>query len=233
MIGVLDPNYAIQDDGSVFVQPFGPIIYKTNLPEEVLHNLDVICETVRHKDEYDIRQTLAGNIENEKRIVSFVKDNEIVTESICRRLAEMYCVYNNIPPHTYRHFSRKIELDDIWVNFQKANEWNPMHYHGGDYSYVIYLKNEVNLDNERLHPTQVETNSPFAGKILFRYGEAFNNSNNTVTIQPVRGDMFVFPSFLNHQVAPFTEQDKERISIAGNVYIDNLMPIINDGENIL
>ena len=34
----------------------------------------------------------------------------------------------------------KYEYDGMWVNIQKANEYNPPHNHAGHISFVIYLK---------------------------------------------------------------------------------------------
>ena len=36
----------------------------------------------------------------------------------------------------------------------------------------------------------------------------------------VEGTMFIFPSSLTHQVYPFYNTDDERISISGNIAID-------------
>jgi hypothetical protein len=234
MPGVLRPEYAITADRSRFIQPFGPIIYKTHVSEDTLGKLDKLAETVKNDEEKSCMSELAGNLANEKRLLELLEDDEYASlkKELLKRVGEMYAVYLDMPSETYMHFSRKMILDSFWVNFQQPFEWNPPHHHSGDYSFVIYLKNDIDMSVEEKHPTQ-QGNSPTAGKIFFRYAESIPLMSSQVTHFPKRGEMLVFPASLVHQVAPFTEENKERISVAGNVKITELLPTIGDGETII
>lgn len=234
MTGVLEPHLATLNDEGLLLQPFGPIIYKTSVSTEVLKSLDELADMTRYDSSAMCNDTLAGNMKNEKRISTYIEDKTYVhvKDQIFKRVAETYCAFINQPTEIYGHFAKKMKMSDVWINFQQTFEWNPLHHHSGDYSFVIYLQNDIDMDIERQHQTQ-QGNSPTAGKISFHYGENVPMMNNVLSILPERGDMFVFPASLNHQVAPFTEEGKERISVAGNVFLPEIMPNIGTGENIL
>ena len=50
----------------------------------------------------------------------------------------------------------------------------------------------------------------------FLYGEGNRQSITYQSIHPKEGDMFIFPAWLKHYVAPFYS-DVTRISVSGNV----------------
>ena len=61
-------------------------------------------------------------------------------------------------------------LDDLWINFQQANEYNPPHNHSGDLSFVVYLQVPEELIKEH-NETKDEHNNEGPGAICFQYGE--------------------------------------------------------------
>ena len=104
-------------------------------------------------------------------------------------------------------------MKSLWVNFQKQNEYNPVHDHAEALSFVIYLKipEELKAENKKYVGT-----SRGPGSIMFTYGDG---GRQYVTFQshfPEDRDIFVFPAAQKHYVAPF-ESACERISVAGNV----------------
>ena len=68
-----------------------------------------------------------------------------------------------------------------------------------------------------------QENQAFAGKscgpggIQFVYGEGPRDCVTTLSYFPEVGDMFMFPSWLKHWVAPF-KSDCLRISVSGNFH---------------
>ena len=82
------------------------------------------------------------------------------------------------------------------------------------------------------------------GSITFNYGQNLKKFNRNdlefteilnsyispitqITHLPVTGEMFIFPSYLMHFVAPFFSKNIERISVAGNV------TLISNKNNLL
>ena len=94
-------------------------------------------------------------------------------------------------------------LNDDWVNFQKQNEFNPAHCHGGIYSFVIWLK------------------CPSPATFQFTYPNTLGGLNHLSynTDTSYENMMILFPAQLLHQVYPFYNSDEERVSISGNIGI--------------
>ena len=112
-------------------------------------------------------------------------------------------------------------LSALWINHQKSNEYNPPHDHDGKLSFVIYLQIPEELKKE--HETY-KGKSCGPGGIQFLYG---NGPRDCVTYQtafPEEGDMYIFPAWLKHWVAPF-KSDCVRISVSGNFH--DTVPVNN------
>jgi len=94
-------------------------------------------------------------------------------------------------------------LNDVWVNFQKKNEFNAAHTHNGIYSFVIWLK------------------CPSPATFQFTYPNTLGGLNHLAynTDSSYENMMILFPAQFLHQVYPFYESDEERVSIAGNIGI--------------
>ena len=62
-------------------------------------------------------------------------------------------------------------------------------------------------------------NTPTSGLIRFRYGEGLTRCKHVYDFIPKRGDIIMFPNWLEHQVFPFMQPDIVRVSVAGNINI--------------
>lgn len=101
-----------------------------------------------------------------------------------------------------------LQMIDIWLNVQKAGDYNPTHTHGGSFSGVLFLK----------VPPQINDQS-FDGQLCFHGPEEWHiqsfRTGMTKYVLPVPGDFYVFPAWQPHSVAPF-RGDGERWSLAFN-----------------
>ena len=97
---------------------------------------------------------------------------------------------------------------DLWLNCQKAGDYNPTHTHGGSFSGVIFLK----------VPPQINADS-FDGQLCFHGPEGGTSSPSArgwrITCFGARG-FYVFPAWQPHSVMPF-RGDGKRWSLAFNV----------------
>jgi len=111
-------------------------------------------------------------------------------------------------------WSDKFELIALWINYMKENEYNPPHTHNGQVTWVIFLETP-DLDKER---DQYVGRSVGPGALTFHYGEAsFPKWNiNQLTYIPMPGEMWIFPTMLEHSVIPF-KTPGTRISVSGNL----------------
>ena len=109
--------------------------------------------------------------------------------------------------------------DDLWINYQKANEYNPPHNHNADLSFVIYLDVPEELIREcKEHLKERANVGP--GMIVFDYGLELPFSNCRHCKLPETRDLVMFPAWLPHHVYAF-KSDVERISVSGNIVLQN------------
>jgi hypothetical protein len=102
-----------------------------------------------------------------------------------------------------------LQLIDVWLNVQRAGDYNPTHTPGGSFSGVLFLK----------VPPQIHADS-FDGQLCFHGPEEWHiqsfRTGMAHYVLPVPGDFYVFPAWQPHSVAPFRGEG-ERWSIAFNV----------------
>jgi len=122
-------------------------------------------------------------------------------------------------------FSKNISLSlsQLWVNFQKKGEFNPVHTHSGVFTFVIWVQVPYLIENEeKLYVTSFDGKSQ-SGSFHFH---TINCMGNQETVRlPVdkkwEWKIVVFPARLPHSVNPFFSSDGERISVSGNIQINN------------
>ena len=105
-------------------------------------------------------------------------------------------------------------LSALWINYQKPNDFNPPHDHDGKLSFVIYCSMPKELKKEH---EDYKGKSCGPGGIQFIYGNGPRDAITYMSFLPEEGDMFIFPAWLKHYVAPY-KSDCTRISVSGNIH---------------
>jgi hypothetical protein len=123
-----------------------------------------------------------------------------------------------------RRFDFYLDKDYIidynaWVNFQKKHEYNPLHFHYQDISWVIWIAIPYDLQEELNMPNVRESNYKTASKFQFVYNLLDGGTSSALLDidKTWEGSLIMFPSYLKHQVYPFQTSDEHRISISGNI----------------
>ncbi len=102
-----------------------------------------------------------------------------------------------------------LQMVDLWLNVQRAGDYNPTHTHGGSFSGVLFLQ----------VPPQIRAES-FDGQLCFHGPEEWHiqsfRTGMAHYVLPVPGAFYVFPAWQPHSVPPFRGEG-ERWSIAFNV----------------
>jgi hypothetical protein len=166
------------------------------------------------------RKELVGNISKSKYIED--KDNWFY-ENVLERCTETiyFKDWNNyynvhiaktIPPPIF-------ELKELWVNHQKQHEFNPPHDHTGLYSFVVFMKIPTHWKEQHMLPFSANSNEAYASDFQFILGEGMGptSEHNIPLSSEDEGRILLFPAWLTHQVFPFYECEKERITISGNI----------------
>ena len=165
----------------------------------------------------NFNKKLAGNISSSLKII----DSKGVLNQLLTDLAKTYQNKYGPPYHSLNaNKNYSINLDSLWVNFQKKGEFNPPHNHTGAYSFVIWMKIPTNYKEQK--ELAIAKNSSSDLKIS-NFSFLYNDISGKLRehIYPMsknrEGEILFFPSLLTHQVYPFYKDDNERISIAGNL----------------
>ena len=112
-------------------------------------------------------------------------------------------------------------LHDWWVNFQHEGDYNPIHDHGGLFSFVIWMKIPTHWRDQKLLPRCINSISSTVSNFQFLYTDHIGKIvSHTYYMSPkMEGTMLFFPARLKHTVYPFYNCKEERISISGNISI--------------
>ena len=190
---------------------WGPYVMKTKMPDYIIKKLKT--EGKKTKESYNHK--LAGHLDNQFLYPKNIQEwfySEIQPIIVAYRNG--HCKYHGI-----KDLNVDFIADDLWVNYMKAGDFNPIHTHGGDYSFVIFLDVPKKLEEEAL---KHEGTSAKPGTLMFEYTQQARPQWATTghVITPKTGDMFIFPALLQHWVCPYKSK-VTRISVSGNLRIIN------------
>jgi uncharacterized protein (TIGR02466 family) len=190
---------------------FGPYLFKTTVEEYIIQKLLEEGE----KTKYSYNYQLAGHLKNQFLFNYDAQKwfyNEI--HPIINAYRNGHCDYHNLP-------KRDLEFNckDLWINYMKPGDYNPIHTHAGEYSFVLFCDVPEELQKEQ---EEYEGTGSKPGSLTFEFTQAARPSWATTgtSVKPKKGDFYMFPSLLRHWVAPF-KSNVTRISVSGNIEIKN------------
>ena len=168
----------------------------------------------------DLRHNLAGHVSNSNVLIDrsdwfYI---HVLKPLIGKYEKEWGNIGDNLPTNVVHPFF----LSRWWVNYQKQHEFNPLHNHSGVYSFVIWMKIPFDYEDQINLPNCKGSNHPLNSGFVFEYLDILGNIkyHSYGLSKGDEGNMLFFPSELHHQVYPFYNCDKTRISISGNIFLD-------------
>jgi len=193
---------------------------KTELPKTVMTRLQSYIETAK-KDSVIYNSKLAGNIT--KSLLIEDKDSwffQTVLIPFISKFMEIYPSY--VSGITLFTENAPFCLNRFWVNFQKENEFNPLHNHDGVYSFVVFMKIPTDWREQHEIPFVKNSNAPMASNFEFVYTDIMGHirSYSYFLDSSCEGIMLFFPAEMMHLVYPFYNCEEERITISGNIMYD-------------
>ena len=200
---------------------WGPFVLRTIMPGYITKKL--ITEGKKLTRSYN--KHLAGQLNNQFLYPNDVQQwfyNEI--HPIIQAYRDGHCKYHNL-----EKLNVEFQADDLWVNFMKAGDFNPLHTHGGDYSFVYFLDIPKALEKER---KQFKGTSAKPGALMFEYTQQQRPKWSCTghVIYPEVGDFYMFPAMLAHWVCPFKSK-VTRVSVSGNLRVLNKKELTKYHEN--
>ena len=162
----------------------------TRLSEEEMKFLN---DAISEKNKENHSDHLAGNISKSELIED--KDNWFF-ESSLKKLIEK----------KEKSQIEKLKLKLFWVNYQKQNEFNPLHDHSGLYSFVVFIKIPTHWKEQHALPFSAHSNEPCASNFQFVWWSGIESERcmieNIRLCSEDEGRMLFFPASLKHQVYP-------------------------------
>jgi hypothetical protein len=188
---------------------WGPFLFHCQVKQEECNMIIEEGKKCRRKSN-DYRAKLAGHLSEEYKLLD--------AKGIISWLKHYFNAYASGYNKWRGGGSLKpnFTLTALWINYMKANEFNPPHNHGADLSFVLYpdVPEEITQENKDFKGTM---RGP--GGISWIYGQGNRQCISVVHRMPVTRDLFIFPASLEHWVFPF-KSNVERVSVSGNILFD-------------
>ena len=201
-----NPNHHIKDYGDAQVHSQSTLNFvATKLPPDVYYPL-LEYTKIRRKDKvWNMNDRLAGALNQQSSLGEWKLQCPTLEPYLLSLVRPIWNdVYTTCPWefHSCKDITRFLKLHNLWVNYQKKNEYNPMHIHSGVVSFVIFV--DIPYGPEERNSFHSDGTFQLEKEVL-----PVDNSWN--------GTILLFPSTTYHAVYPFRSTDKERTTVSGNI----------------
>lgn len=188
------------------VQVYSTPMWESYLPEFLKHK-ESFLKCVQDFREKNPETILKSNINGYQSPMTLTKELEMAT------LFEYIAQMGMKAMFDMQFVNCDVYLSAAWVNFNETrNQYNAEHIHQDTFSGVFYL--QVPEKSGKLSLTNPGLNPLWQGAMLVDKKNKFNADK--LRIEPVEGQIFLWPSYLSHAVEP-NNHDETRISISFNV----------------
>ena len=188
------------------------------LPVDLFNNLKKEIENLRGKVGQQHR--LAGNIKEEWNLEPSIPIfNTYILSLINKHPFHLNYLLKERKKFINEEKTPLLKLNNLWVNFQKKHEFNPIHNHSGLFSFIIFVQIPYDLKKELEEGPGSLSNSNFTSCLQFNtYDIQGKYVINTVFVdKSYEGGIYFFNAETMHCVYPFFTSDNFRITVSGNV----------------
>ena len=190
---------------------WGPFVLKTKTPQYIIDRL--LDDGLKTKVNYS--KNLAGHLDNQF-LYSIQTQKWFFNEihPLVLKYRTGHCFYHNL-----EDLKLDFASDGLWINFMKPGDYNPIHVHSADLSFVIYLDVPKELTQEQIDYPGTAA-KPGSLSFTFTQNARPGWATTGMSILPQTADFIMFPSLLQHAVVPF-KSNVTRVSVSGNLKILN------------
>jgi|TARA_R110000824_G_C15153518_1_gene671263 hypothetical protein len=186
---------------------WGPCVVQLRISDGFRDKLLEGAEEARNK-KINYQDKLAGIIKEEYAY----SNKEKYLSEIAQCLGVYDVAFQKFKNETYAQKPEYL-VTALWVNYMKKHEYNPPHDHSDTLSFVIFLDVPKEITQEQ---KDYVGKSGGPGGLSFLWGDGTRQAITYQSIIPKTNDMYIFPAWLKHYVAPFYS-DVTRISVSGNI----------------
>ena len=175
------------------------------IPQDIYYSLLDYTRKRRLDEVWNMNSRLAGALDQQSSLSEWKYECPGLEEYLLDRVNGIWdWVYTTCPWefNKTKDITRFIRLHNLWVNYQKKDQYNPVHVHSGVVSFVIFV--DIPYGPE-------ERNN-------FYSDGAFQLEKEVLPVDSSwNGTLLMFPSTTNHAVYPFRSTEKERTTVSGNI----------------
>tara|TARA_Y100001970_G_scaffold178871_1_gene217720 strand:+ start:10650 stop:11267 length:618 start_codon:yes stop_codon:yes gene_type:complete len=175
------------------------------LPQDIYYSLLDYTRKRRLDEVWNMNSRLAGALDQQSSLSEWKYECPGLEEYLLDRVNGIWdWVYTTCPWefNKTKDITRFIRLHNLWVNYQKKDQYNPVHVHSGVVSFVIFV--DIPYGPEE--------------RDNFYSDGAFQLEKEVLPVDSSwNGTLLMFPSTTNHAVYPFRSTDKERTTVSGNI----------------
>lgn len=193
------------------------------LPEDLLKivkdEIEVISKNRNNLSKFN--KNLVGQLKYE---FPFSDETLKKIEPFIFKLKEVYELnFGNPNKSSFGEIQPDFCLGEMWVNFQSKHEYNPPHIHSGLYSFALWINIPYNLQEEEDMDNGKYSAMPTNSHFYFQYNTTLGEivQHKIPVDKSMEGHMVFFPAKMSHYVNPFYTSDGERISVSGNLRVNN------------
>ena len=185
------------------------------------NHMDLLWNCIENREKKNYEH-LAGNLYGSYSLKKNNNFYNLIIHPLVKHWIRIYgdsIFSNQIKILPWASSNMQTYLNDWWVNFQHEGDYNPIHDHGGIFSFVIWMKIPTDWKDQKKLPRSTNSTSNTVSNFQFLYIDYFGKIKTyTYYMSPkMEGTMLFFPANLKHIVYPFYNCKQERISISGNI----------------
>ena len=208
-------------------------IFKANVGQAIISSINqYLDEILADENTKSYAHKLVGQITRGKQLeISLEEDRIIPLINIIQSLGQNYYEYFYKKTEDTSQPQKTAHVYTMWSVHSYAGDYNPLHDHGNQtlqgLSGSLYTKIPLVIQESSDDLDLSNASGNQNGYLQFVYGDSpvigpsmFKIPQN-MAIKPVVGDLYLWPSWLEHMVYPF-DGEGERRSIAFNVSFQKL-----------
>ena len=187
-----------------------------NLDVKAINYLQNLIDN--REDLYNSTDKLAGHIKDERGS----KINSYFSNYICKLIFDNSTTKFHLNAINLLNKDLPLFIEEMWINFQKKHEFNPLHIHSGIFSFIIFMKIPYNLIDEDKFFSNIKDVSIATSRLCFVVCKPDGGIRDLKcnVDESYLHKMLIFPANYNHLVYPFFTSNEERITISGNIKFD-------------
>ena len=174
-------------------------VWHEPIPHTLFNNLKQSCVARRMDEDWNYNDKLVGALNQQSSLVPIDGLEDYLTKTS----GHIWHTFFQTCPYQGEFNPDYLELRELWVNYQKPGQYNPYHCHHGVVSFVIFVD----------IPYGVEERKNFASDGGFQLEDRLINVD-----RKWNGEVLMFPASTHHAVYPYHSTNKERVTVAGNLF---------------